>query len=45
MALVVALALSNTARAQPAAGDGYEPVSQRTGEVGCWIIADEPWAN
>jgi quercetin dioxygenase-like cupin family protein len=34
---MVALSLSNQASAQVC-----KPVSQRTGEVGCWIIADEP---
>ena len=41
LAVVVALALSNPAFAQPVAGGGCKPVSQRTGEVGCWIIAHE----
>jgi quercetin dioxygenase-like cupin family protein len=41
LAVVVALALSNPASAQPVAGGACKPVSQRTGEVGCWIVAHE----
>ena len=41
--LIVALALTlgNSASAQPIAGGACKPVSERTGEVGCWIIAHE----
>jgi quercetin dioxygenase-like cupin family protein len=35
------LSLCSPASAQPVAGGGCRPVSQRTGEVGCWIIAHE----
>ena len=42
--LIVALALTlgSSASAQPVAGGRCKPVSERTGEVGCWIIAHEP---
>jgi quercetin dioxygenase-like cupin family protein len=41
LAVVMALALTNPTSAQHVAGGGCKPVSQRTGEVGCWIVADE----
>jgi quercetin dioxygenase-like cupin family protein len=41
LALAFALTLTHAASAQPVAGGACKPVSQRTGEVGCWIIAHE----
>jgi quercetin dioxygenase-like cupin family protein len=43
--LVWLLAVSsfwNQASAQPVPGGACKPVSERTGEVGCWIIAHQP---
>ena len=40
--LMMTLAVCSQASAQPIAGGVCHPVSQRTGEVGCWIIAHEP---
>ena len=37
-----ALSLWSGASAQPLPGGVCKPVSERTGEVGCWIIAHEP---
>jgi quercetin dioxygenase-like cupin family protein len=34
--------LSGPVSAQPVAGGACKPASERTGEVGCWIIAHEP---
>src|SRR6266567_7806900 len=39
--VLAALSLCSPAFAQPVAGGTCKPVSQRTGEVGCWIIAHE----
>ena len=39
--LLTALSFWNLASAQPVPG-GCKPVSERTGEVGCWILAHEP---
>jgi quercetin dioxygenase-like cupin family protein len=40
-ALAFALTPANVASAQAVAGGSCKPVSQRTSEVGCWIIAHE----
>jgi len=40
--LMMTLAVCSQASAQPIAGGVCHPVSQRTGEIGCWIIAHEP---
>jgi hypothetical protein len=39
--VLAALSLCSPAFAQPVAGGACKPVSQRTGEAGCWIIAHE----
>jgi quercetin dioxygenase-like cupin family protein len=41
LALAFAITLANVASAQPVAGGACKPVSQRTSEVGCWIIAHD----
>jgi len=41
-ALPLVLISSNAASAQPVAGGSCKPVSQRTSDVGCWIVAHEP---
>jgi quercetin dioxygenase-like cupin family protein len=39
--LLASVGWSNLASAQGVAGGICKPVSERTGEVGCWILADE----
>jgi quercetin dioxygenase-like cupin family protein len=41
-ALVFALTPADVTPAQPVAGGSCKPVSQRTNDVGCWIVAQEP---
>jgi hypothetical protein len=39
------LSLSSQALAQPVSGEVCKPISERTGELGCWILAHEPVLN
>jgi quercetin dioxygenase-like cupin family protein len=39
---LAALSFWNSTSAQPVAGPVCKPVSERTGEVGCWILAHPP---
>jgi quercetin dioxygenase-like cupin family protein len=40
--LVAGLSHADSASAQPVAGGACHPVSERKGEIGCWIVANEP---
>jgi quercetin dioxygenase-like cupin family protein len=42
LAAMTALSLSHYASAQPVPGGTCKLVAERTGEVGCWIVAHEP---
>jgi hypothetical protein len=37
----VVLSFSSQTFAQPSSGEVCKPISERTGELGCWIIAHE----
>ena len=42
LAGLASVSCTETAQAQAVAGGACRPVSERTGEVGCWILANQP---